>query len=185
MKNQWLIYIVIVLIIGFFIFKNKAGSKDDIQLSENFKLSEFTRTSRPFPNIPSRKHVSNLKRLVDNILQPLRDYVKRPIIITSGYRSEAVNSSLQHSSKTSQHMEGNASDIHIPGMTNDEIVTAIKKLKLPYDQLIDEELYYDRGGKLVKASHIHISYDPSLNRRKAMYARNTPKNLKAYYSSMA
>lgn len=135
-----------------------------IQLSPNFNLSEFVRTSTGIDNIPGPEEIENLRALVTNVLQPLREYVKRPIRITSGYRSPGVNAAVGGSSKTSQHMKGQAADFQIDGMTNQQIIDAVRMLGLPYDQIIDEQL---RGSKW-----IHVSYVKTGNRLAWLTARD-------------
>ncbi len=120
------------------------------QLSKNFSLDEFVITATGIENIPGEKEITNLKLLCEKILQPLRNAVGVPIIITSGFRSELVNAAVGGSSSTSQHKTGQAADFHIPGMTNQQIIDLIRKLKLPYDQIIDEQL----NGK----KWVHVSY---------------------------
>jgi zinc D-Ala-D-Ala carboxypeptidase len=132
--------------------KRVMSNLQNIALGKNFNLSEFVITSTGLDNIPGPQEIENLRALVTNILQPLRDYIGKPIHITSGYRSPAVNKMIGGSS-TSQHTKGQAADFHIEGMSNQQIIDAIRKLKLPYDQVIDEQL---RGKKW-----IHVSYSPN------------------------
>lgn len=47
------------------------------------------------------------------MLDSLREYVGTPLIITSGYRTQAHNASLKHSSTHSRHIIGNAVDIAV------------------------------------------------------------------------
>lgn len=135
-----------------------------IKLSENFNLGEFVKTSTGIDNIPTPEAIENLKALVTNVLQPLRTYINKPIRITSGYRSPAVNAAVSGSSTTSQHMKGQAADIQIDGMTNQQIIDTVRMLKLPYDQIIDEQL---RGSKW-----IHVSYSKTNNRKAWLTARD-------------
>ena len=69
---------------------------NDIQLSKNFMLSEFTRSEtarrRKINNDAPESVIENLRNLCQNVLQPLRDYVGEPITISSGYRCALVNS---------------------------------------------------------------------------------------------
>ena len=69
---------------------------NDIQLSENFKLSEFTRSEtarrRKINNDAPESVIEYLRNFCQNVLQPLRDYVGEPITISSGYRCALVNS---------------------------------------------------------------------------------------------
>lgn len=134
-----------------------------VKLSENFSLDEFVKTSTGIDNIPTPEVVERLRALVKNVLQPLRTYLGKPIRITSGYRSPAVNAAVGGSSKTSQHMRGEAADFQVEGMTNQQIIDAVRALRLPYDQIIDEQL---RGAKW-----IHVSYS-NTNRKQWLTARD-------------
>lgn len=91
--------------------------KYDIQLSPHFRLSEFLRsataTARKIDNTPSLDVVSNLQQLCVNVLEPLREHVGQAVVISSGYRSKALNTAVG-GAKSSQHMTGEACDIHIP-----------------------------------------------------------------------
>ncbi len=133
------------------------------QLTKNFNLSEFIVTATGLDNLPGPKETENLRLLAQKILQPLRDFLGKPISINSAYRSPIVNAAIGGAS-TSQHMVGQAADIHIDGLTNQQIVDAIKRLGLPYDQLIDEQL---RGKKWV-----HVSFNPNGGRKQLMTARD-------------
>lgn len=135
-----------------------------IRLSENFTLDEFVRTATGLDNIPGDAEIENLRLLVANVLQPLRSYLKKPIRITSGYRSPRVNAAVSGSSTTSQHMKGQAADFQIDGMTNQQIIDTVRQLGLPYDQIIDEQL---RGSKW-----IHVSYSKTGNRKQWLTARD-------------
>jgi zinc D-Ala-D-Ala carboxypeptidase len=134
-----------------------------VKLTANFSLDEFVVTSTGIENIPGPEEVANLRLLAEKILQPLRTYLNQPIVINSAYRSPLVNKAIG-GSKTSQHMTGQAADIHVPGLTNQQIIDAIRALKLPFDQLIDEQL---KGKKWV-----HVSYDKNGGRRQLMTARD-------------
>ena len=70
-------------------------------------------------------------------LQPLREAVKRPIFVSSGYRSPDLNS-LIGGSKTSAHMQGNAADFRVSGMTPFDTCNLIVEMGLPFDQVIQE-----------------------------------------------
>jgi hypothetical protein len=131
----------IMMVFPMFAYKNIMEDEDMTALSKNFALSEFlvSQTAARFgiKNEPSQSDIDNLKRLATTILQPLRDSLKKPIIISSGYRSPELNRSIG-GSRTSAHMLGCAADIHVPGMTNDALISSIRNLKLPIDQVIDE-----------------------------------------------
>lgn len=91
--------------------------KNDIQLSEHFKLSEFTRsataTARKIDNTPSQEVISNLKVLCQNVLEPLRAFAQQPVVISSGYRCPQLNVKVG-GVYSSQHTLGEACDIRLP-----------------------------------------------------------------------
>lgn len=78
-------------------------------VTENFCREEFCVTSTGFFNVPSKTEWDNLYYGIKKLLQPLRERIGVPIIITSGYRSKKVNKAVG-GSPTSQHMTGNAVD---------------------------------------------------------------------------
>jgi uncharacterized protein YcbK (DUF882 family) len=49
------------------------------------------------------------------VFQPIRNHFKRPIHVSSGYRSEALNKAIKGASRTSQHSTGQAMDIDMDG----------------------------------------------------------------------
>ena len=91
----------------------------NIYLSPHFKLNEFTksRTAREngIDNTPPPEAVENLRALCSHTLEPLREALGLPIIITSGYRCKALNERITHHSATSQHMQGEAADFVVQG----------------------------------------------------------------------
>ena len=66
---------------------------NDIQFTPHFKLSEFIRsataTKQGIENNPSPEAVENLRLLSIHTLEPLREALGLPIVITSGYRCKA------------------------------------------------------------------------------------------------
>ena len=125
-----------------------------------FTIRELTRsataTAEKIDNTPSQAVVDKLTALIENVLDPLREAWGAPIIVTSGYRSPALNRAVK-GVPTSQHVLGEAADIHTVSDTkedNKKLYELIKKLKLPVDQCINEYDY----------NWIHVSYGPR-NRR--------------------
>ena len=82
---------------------------NDVRLSPHFLLREFLNLSRHPENIPTMQAVANLTYGCHLLLEPARA-IAGPIIINSGYRSEAVNRKVGGVSN-SQHLVGQAADI--------------------------------------------------------------------------
>ena len=109
-----------------------------MNLSPHFTLEELTFTDhREYDNTPNDQELANLVRLADFLEQVKTLLGGKPIMINSAFRSEEVNKAVG-SKDTSQHRRGCAADIRVPGMTPDEVVTAIMGSGLPYDQVIRE-----------------------------------------------
>lgn len=88
-----------------------------LQLSEHFNLIEFERSSTAQANgidntCPSQ-FIPALEQLCMTILEPLRAFAGQPIIISSGYRCNALNVKVG-GVYASQHTIGEAADIYIP-----------------------------------------------------------------------
>ena len=119
------------------------------QFTKNFSYDELIASATAkrlgLDNTPNYDEKENLRRLAETILQPIRDAWKSPIIVNSGFRSEAVNKAVG-GSKTSQHRLGEAADISIGGKErNKKLFNFIYKLisqgKIKVGQLIDEYNY--------------------------------------------
>ena len=136
----------------------------DVQLSPNFALSELTKSQaalrRGIKNTPSAAEIEALRALALNVLQPIRDYFKKPVVINSGFRNEEVNH-LTGGAVTSQHVSGEAADIEIPGVSNFEIAKWIEK-RLVFDQVILE--FYTPGQP--QSGWVHVSFKASGKNRK-------------------
>jgi uncharacterized protein YcbK (DUF882 family) len=105
-------------------------------VTPHFTLAELTHTDhRSLDNTPTQIEISNLQRLAQFLETVKTTLGGKPIIISSGYRSKAVNDAVG-SRDTSSHRLGLAADFRVPGMVPDAVVRAL--LKLPYDQIIRE-----------------------------------------------
>lgn len=107
----------------------------------NFKISEFihsdTATRLKINNLPDINSLDNLLYLICECLQPIREYIKRPMIISSGYRCKALNTAVG-GVKNSAHLYGRAADFVINGLTPADIIKLIIKSGVKYTQLIEE-----------------------------------------------
>jgi zinc D-Ala-D-Ala carboxypeptidase len=139
-----------------------------MKLSQNFTLKEMTQSQTALrnhiDNSPNDLQIQNIEELVNNILQPLRDYYQSPIKITSGYRSAALCEKIG-SSSNSQHCANNgaACDFEIPNYDNKEVASHIKN-NFEFDQLILE--YYDNSD--INSGWIHCSFKSGANRKESL-----------------
>lgn len=113
-----------------------------MRLSPHFDLSEFvvsqTAQRRGIDNTPTPEIVENLKRTA-LLLEKVRAILGRPIIITSGYRCDALNLAVGGVPGRSSHVTGQAADFICPGYGPPSAVCrAIADTPIPFDQLIRE-----------------------------------------------
>lgn len=139
-----------------------------MNLTKNFTLLELTKSDtairRKIDNTPSAAVTDSLKLLCEKVLQPLRDHYKKPIKITSGYRSPKLNSAIG-GSKTSDHTRGQAADTEISGVSNYDLAKYIED-NLEYTQLILE--FYTPGEP--NSGWVHVSYDPNNLKKQSLTA---------------
>lgn len=131
-------------------------------MSKYFSILEFTRSStaaaRGIDNTPPPDVTGRLQRLIDNLLDPVRERWGRPITVNSGYRCPKLNK-VVGGVPTSQHCKGEAADITAGSPEkNRELFEMIRNSGLQFDQLIDESHF----------TGVHISYSTS-NRRQVLH----------------
>lgn len=109
-----------------------------MNLTEHFTLAELTHTDhRNLENVPNDKELENLKRLALFLEEVKIILGGKPIMVNSAFRSKAVNDAVG-SKDTSQHRVGCAADFRVPGMAPNEIVLAVVRSDLGFDQIIRE-----------------------------------------------
>ena len=143
-----------------------------MQLSEHFKLGEFTKSNHPeVYNIPSHVAIENMKRIC-GWLEVLRDRYNAkysensPIIINSGYRSPQLNKKVGGVS-TSNHLTGCAVDIRCYS-----IEQAIRYATILMDYADEskeafDELYIEKNK--YNCYWVHFAVRPKENRRKISF----------------
>jgi zinc D-Ala-D-Ala carboxypeptidase len=139
-----------------------------MKLSANFSLNELTKsdtaTRHDIDNTPTMQVIENLQDLVDNVLQPLREKFG-PVVVTSGYRSPAVNTKIGGST-TSDHCHGYAADFEVLGMDNRELALYIRD-HLKFKQLILE--FYRDG--VPDSGWVHCSFQKDANKGQVLTAK--------------
>jgi hypothetical protein len=114
-----------------------------MNLSTNLTLAEMVRSESAkrhnISNQPTPQHLENMRYLAEKIFQPIRDHFRFQILISSGYRSAALNKKIG-GSNSSFHSKGCAIDIDNDNtlITNKQIFEFIKE-NLEFTELIWEK----------------------------------------------
>lgn len=127
-----------------------------MMLSPHFSLDELTNSDiaarRGIPNDPPSFALENLRRLAGG-LEQVREVLGCPVVITSGYRSQALNRAVGGSTM-SAHCEGHAADFLAPLRGSPlEVARALRDSGIAFDQLIAEGTW------------VHVSFDPKMRRQ--------------------
>ena len=110
------------------------------------------------------------------MLQPIRDYFDKPVVISSGYRSPELSQKIGSSSR-SQHCKGQAADIEIPGVSNKELADYIFE-SLSFDQVILEF----HNPEELNSGWVHVSYVNHENNRHSYLLAEKDENGKVRYT---
>lgn len=147
-----------------------------MKLSKNLTLAEATKSNTAIKlgidNTPPKAHVENLKAIAENIFQPIRDHFKKPIAVTSGYRSAELNKAIGGAGSydagvyvpKSQHCYGEALDIDgdaFGGVRNSDIFEFVRS-NLDFDQMIWE------FGDDKEPAWVHVSFKANGKNRKQL-----------------
>lgn len=134
-----------------------------MRLSDHFTLQEFIDSAKAtelnLANIPNQIHIMAMQLLCDTVLEPIRKHFNAPMRILSGFRSKELNAAVG-GAPTSQHTLGEAADITISGIKNDELWKFIV-MNINYDQVIAEHLNQKDGS----AGWVHVSHSRVGNQR--------------------
>ena len=136
-------------------------------ISEHLSLKEVTKSDNAkrlgINNAPTPDHLKNLKLVAEKVFEPIRSHFGKPIGVSSGYRSQALNEATPGSSSTSQHCSGEALDLDQDSMNNgitNKMVFDYIKDNLQFDQLIWEY------GDSKNPDWVHVSYESTGKQRK-------------------
>ena len=167
----------------------------EARLSPHFTLGELTKTSvKGVDNTPNHAAVLNLKSLCVWLEALREEYNRRygedssslPIVINSGYRSEAVNKAIG-GVKGSNHLTGCAVDIHVSGIEQAIRYATIlldisEERKEDFDELLIEGKGFALGSgpsrmalpptgtrPQYRSLWLHFAVRPSGNRRKVRF----------------
>ena len=130
-----------------------------MRLTRNFTYEELCNSNvaerrginnRPRTKEEEKRVIENLKALCMEVLQPLRDFLGKPVVISSGYRCPELNKAVG-GVKNSQHMKGEAADIHVENTEHLLKIMHFIMDETDFDQLIWEK---NRAG----TQWVHVSY---------------------------
>lgn len=131
-------------------------------ISPHFTLAEMTVSQlaarEGLDNDPPAKARANLQ-LLCNVLEQVRALFCAPIIVSSGYRSPAVNRRIG-GAPSSQHLQGLAADFTVVEVSPREVARRISESAISFDQLI---LEFDQW--------VHLSVTPGTPRRQVLTIR--------------
>lgn len=127
-----------------------------------FSIEELTKSntakSKGIDNTPTQDIKNNLQKLIEAVLDPLREWYGKPIIVSSGYRCRALNEVVGGASN-SQHTLGMAADLDVGNKEENKKLFNYIKDNLEFDQLIDEK----------DLAWVHVSYNENKNRNQVLY----------------
>ncbi|MDD6894989.1 MAG: D-Ala-D-Ala carboxypeptidase family metallohydrolase [Prevotellaceae bacterium] len=139
-----------------------------MELTKNFSLEEMLRSDTAkrcgITNKPKAEEetevVENLKALCVEVLQPLRDFLGKPVVVSSGYRCRELNEKVGGVSN-SQHLTGEAADIRVKD--RHELIEIMRFImdETVFDQLIRE--------KSATGEWVHVSYKRNGNNRQQVF----------------
>lgn len=108
-------------------------------------------------NTPGEEVKARLTELVDEVLDPLREWYGRPIRVNSGFRCPRLNEAVG-GVEDSQHVRGEAADIDTGNVVENRRLFEHVRDYLEFDQLI-----WESGG-----AWVHVSYKKVGNRKQVL-----------------
>jgi hypothetical protein len=129
-----------------------------MEISKYISYNEATKSQTAIrhgiKNEPNYEQLQNMKIVGTKCFDPIREFYKRPLRVSSFYRCEELNK-LVKGAKNSQHLKGQAIDIDAGSIQENKKIFEWAKDNLEYDQLINEYNF----------SWVHISYNQGKNRK--------------------
>lgn len=129
-----------------------------------FQLKEFC-VSAQHPDVAAKMVVTdqaqiNLGHLCVNILQPLRDFMKKSIGINSGLRDKMLNG-LCNGAENSDHLYGNAADTNLRGADGWKAFVYLAQNKRI---VVGQAILYFKAGNIGNPLWLHVSNPTSKHR---------------------
>lgn len=138
-----------------------------MKLTDNFTTAEVTRSETAqrlgIDNSLSIEMLDNAYCFAKAVLQPLREKIGLPFLISSWYRCKALNEAVG-GTLNSAHTRATAIDFVISGLsvqqTYETVLNALKTLHIPFDQLIFES--FTKDGETTQ--WVHLGWERENNR---------------------
>ena len=133
-----------------------------MRLTDNFTTQEVTRSETAqrlgIDNSLSIEMLDNAYCFAKAVLQPLREKIGLPFLISSWYRCKALNEAVG-GTHNSAHLKAQAVDFVIGGLsarqTYEIVLETLKTLHIPFDQLIFETFTQDGH----TTEWVHLSWE--------------------------
>lgn len=141
---------------------------------KHFTIEELTNSDMArelrIDNTPDKDSIERLATLIVEVLDPARELLGKPIMVTSGYRCSELNSKVG-GQPNSQHTKGEAADLQC---YNNKYLFDIIRENLTFDQIILEtkDLFDKNGNKTGVKEWLHISYRKGKNRKQVLRMHN-------------
>jgi hypothetical protein len=132
-----------------------------MKLSKHFTLEELLITKhkdlKALQETEVKPFLNNLYIVCNYILEPIRNYYKVPVTVTSGFRGKALNERVG-GNINSDHCKGLAADFIVKDKKVDDIFNDIKdgKIDICYRQLIKEII---DGKEWIHIAGLRLPYD--------------------------
>lgn len=134
-----------------------------MKLTKHLSLSEVIKSGTAkrlgIDNKPTPEHMHNILLIAEKVFEPVREHFGKPLYVSSGYRSEALNEAIKGSSR-SQHCKGEALDLDAQvygGFTNKELFEYIR------DNVVFDQMIWEFGND-DEPDWVHVSYKKGKNR---------------------
>ena len=144
-----------------------------MKLTKNFSFEEMCSSNaaarnglknRPKTQEEEATVKANLKALCTEVLQPLRNHLKRKVMVSSGYRPEEVNK-LVGGVQKSQHLVGEAADLRV-----DSTEHLLKMMHFIMDETDFDQLIWEKSKS--GRQWVHVSYKrEGVNRHQVLNAK--------------
>ena len=140
----------------------------------HFTIEELTNSDKArelgIDNTPDKDSIERLTTLIVEVLDPARELLGKPIVVTSGYRCSVLNTAVG-GQPNSQHTKGEAADLQC---YNNKYLFDIIRENLSFDQLILEtkDIFDRNGNKTGVREWVHISYKKGKNRKQVLRMHN-------------